>query len=112
MAAIAATVALGAGLAPAQFLRLFGVDSREVTGVATFGWRLFAVRIGYLSARAMRGDAAARDAFLPIQFLDQAVIWHAFATRSVPRRASLLAAGTSAAIIALDHRRRAAERNA
>jgi len=111
MGAIGATVALGAGLAPARFLRLFGIDSREVTGVATLGWRLFAVRIGYLSARALRGDAFARDAFLPIQFLDQAVFWHAFATRSVPRRASLLAAGTSAAIIALDHRRRTAERH-
>lgn len=73
-----------------------------------FGWRLFAVRTAYLSVQAWRRDRSAREAFLPVQALDQVVFWHAFATRSVPRRAALLAAATSGAIIALDlHRRRA-----
>ena len=54
----------------------------------------------------MRGDPTARNAFLPVQLLDQAVFWHAFGTRSVPRRAAVLAAATSGVIIALDVKRR------
>jgi hypothetical protein len=80
-----------------------------VTGAAEFGWRLFAVRTAYLSALSARGGAAARAAFLPIQLLDQAVFWHAYASGSVPRRAALMAAAASGAIIALDLSRRAAE---
>lgn len=106
MSAIGLAVATGAGLAPRQFLRLFGVPDDEVTGAATFGWRLFAVRTAYLGALAMKGDEAARRAFLPIQILDQAVFWHAFARRSVPRPAPLLAAAASGVIIALDLERR------
>jgi hypothetical protein len=106
MAAVGATVAAGTGLAPRQFLRLFGIDPSEVTGAAAFGRRLFAVRTAYLSALAARGNATAQDAFLPVQVLDQAVFWHAFATRSVPRRAALMASAASAAIIALDAVRR------
>ena len=87
---------------------MFGIAPREVTGAAAFGWRLFAVRTGYLSALAWRGDETARAAFLPVQLLDQVVFWHVFAARSVPRRAALLAAGTSGAIVALDVRRRRA----
>ncbi len=108
MAAIGGSVAVASAVAPRAFLRLFGIAPREVTGAAAFGWRLFAVRTGYLSVLAWRGDAAAREAFLPVQLLDQAVFWHAFATRSVPRRAPVLAAATSGAIIALDARRRRA----
>lgn len=106
MAGIGATVALGAGLSPGRFLRLFGISSREVTGPAAFGWRLFAVRTAYLSGKALWGDQGARNAFLPVQLLDQVVFWHAFANRSVPRRAALMAAGASGAIIALDLKRR------
>jgi len=106
MAAIGATVAASSALAPVQFLRAFGIDRREVTGAAVFGWRLFAVRTAYLSALAMRGNETARAAFLPVQVLDQMVFWHAFATRTVPRRAALLAAGASGAMIALDAARR------
>ena len=77
-------------------------------GVLTFiGWRLVAARNVYISALALRGNETARDAFLPIQLLDQVVFWHAIATRSVPRRAGLMAAGASGAIIALDVARRA-----
>lgn len=106
MAAVAAGVATASMLSPRAFLRLFGIPGHEVTGAAAFGWRLFAVRTGYLSALAARGDDAAVAAFLPVQLLDQVVFWHAFATRSVPRRASLLAVATSGAIIVLDLRRR------
>ncbi len=53
MAAIGATVAAGAGLAQRSFLRLFGIDPRDVTGAGAFGWRLFAVRTGYLSLQKM-----------------------------------------------------------
>ena len=108
MALIGAAVASGAALAPRPFLRLFGIAPEEVTGAAAFGWRLFAVRTGYLSALAFRGNDTARDAFRPVQLLDQAVFWHAFATRSVPRRAALMAAGASGAILVLDGRRRSA----
>jgi hypothetical protein len=106
MAAIGGTVALASAARPRAFLRMFGIAPREVTGAAAFGWRLFAVRTAYLSVIAWRGDATARAAFLPIQMLDQVVFWHAFAERSVPRRAALLAAATSGAIVALDVRRR------
>ena len=107
MAGIGATVAVGAGLAPRAFLRLFGIARRDVTGATAFGWRLFAVRTAYLSALAARGDQTARNAFLPVQALDQIVFWHAFFDRSVPRRAAVMAASASAAIIALDLKRRA-----
>jgi hypothetical protein len=106
MAGIGATVAAGSALAPRPFLRLFGIGPREVTGAAEFGWRLFAVRTAYLSALALRGDPAARAAFLPVQVLDQVVFWHAFANRSVPRRAAVMAAAASGVIVALDLRRR------
>jgi hypothetical protein len=36
MAAIGATGAAGSGLAPGQFLTLFGVDRRDVTGAAAW----------------------------------------------------------------------------
>jgi hypothetical protein len=106
MTTIAAVVALGSAASPRQFLRPFGVDPADVTGAAELGWRLFAVRTGYLAVRAARGDASAQAAFLPVQALDQAVFWHAFATRSVPRRAAVMAAGASGAIVALDLARR------
>lgn len=108
MAGIALAVAAGSALAPAPFLRAFGIDRADVTGTAAFGWRLFAARNVWIGVRALRGDRSAEAAFLPVQALDQAVFWHAFATRSVPRRASLLAAGASGVIVALDLARRRA----
>lgn len=108
MAAIGGTVALASARSPRAFLRVFGIAPSEVTGAGAFGWRLFAVRTAYLSGLAWRGNSTARDAFLPVQMLDQLVFWHAFKTRSVPRRAALLAAATSGAIIVLDLRRRRA----
>lgn len=106
VAAVALAVAAGCTAAPTPFLRLFGIHPADVTGAAAFGWRLFAMRNVWISARALRGDPSAEAAFLPIQLLDQAVFWHAFATRSVPRRASVLAAAVSGVIVALDLARR------
>lgn len=108
MAAIGGGVSVAAAVSPRLMLRAFGIPAAEVTGAAAFGWRLFAVRTAYISALAARGDATAAAAFLPVQLGDQAVFWHAYARRSVPRRASVLAATTSAAIIALDLQRRRA----
>ncbi len=106
MAAIGGTVATASAVAPGPFLRIFGIDPAEVTGAAAFGWRLFAARTAYLSFLAARGNETARDAFLPVQLLDQVVFWHAFKRRSVPRRAAVLGAVTSGGIIALDLQRR------
>ena len=106
MAAIGTTVAVGSAVSPRAFLRPFGVPPHDVTGAAALGWRLFAVRTAYISGLALRGNATARDAFLPIQLLDQAVFWHAVRTRSVPRQAALLAAAASGVIVALDLYRR------
>lgn len=110
MTGLGGAVSLAAAVSPRALLGGFGIAPREVTGTAAFGWRLFAVRTAYLSAAGWRGDEAARRAFLPVQLLDQAVFWHAYGTRSIPRRAAALAAGTSGAIVALDLVRRTAQR--
>lgn len=106
MAAIAGTVALGSVAAPRPFLRLFGVGPEEVTGATRLALGLFAARNAYIAARALQDDPAAKDAFLPIQALDQVVFWHAFATRTIPRPGAALAATVSGAIVVLDVRRR------
>lgn len=102
MAAIGLSVGLGALLSPKRLMRLFGVPASEITGAGALGWRLFAIRTLYLSGRAFEGDEAAREAFLPVQLLDQAVFLHAYRTRQPSRYAAVLAMATSAAIIALD----------
>lgn len=109
-AGVGLTVGTAAAISPRTLLRLFGVDRREVTGAAAFGWRLFAVRTLYISLSALRGRRAATDAFLPVQILDQVVFAHAYRTRAVPRPGALLAMATSGAIIMLDLLRRSAER--
>jgi len=111
MAGIAAIVALGTAFSPRLFFGVFGIRPEDVNGTALFGWHLFAVRTGLLALLAARGSRTALDAFLPIQLLDQAVFWQAFVTRSVPRRASLMAAAVSALIIAVDLYRRSASRS-
>lgn len=98
---------LAAAVSPRRLQRLFGVPDDAITGAGQLGWRLFAARNLYLTAQAVRGDRTALDAFGHLQPIDQVVFWHAFATRSVPRVTSLLAAATSGAIVGLDlHRRR------
>ena len=83
-------------------LSLFGVESGEVTGAASFGWRLFGVRTVAISAAALAGSRVAREAFLPVQLADQLVFAHALRSRSVAPRTAGMAIATSAAIIALD----------
>lgn len=106
MAGVALVVAAAATAAPVRLLAAFGVAPADVTGAAAFGWRLFAMRNVWIAVQALRGDPSAEAAFLPVQVLDQAVFWHAYATRSVPRRASVLAATASGVIVALDLARR------
>jgi hypothetical protein len=101
-ASLAMAVGASSIASPRTMLRLFGIAPREVTGAAAFGWRMFGVRTAYVAAQAYRGDASARAAILPVQLADQAVFAHAFRTRSVPRRAAVLAMATSGALIALD----------
>ncbi len=106
MAGIGMAVAITSALSPRTFARAYGIPPSDMTGGGAFGWRLFAMRTAYLSARALAGDRAARDAFLPVQVLDQAVFAHALRTRAIPRPAAVLAMLTSGAIIALDLERR------
>lgn len=106
MITIGGAVGLAAGVAPAHLQRAFGIDAADVTGSNRLGWRLFATRNLYLTARALQGDPTAVAAFGQLQALDQVVFWHAFASRSVPRITAVLAATTSAAIVALDLHRR------
>lgn len=109
MIALGGGVGLAAALAPALLQRSFGIAADDVTGSNRLGWRLFATRNLYLSARAMAGDPAAITAFGHLQALDQLVFWQAFATRSIPRRTAVLAATTSAAIVGFDIHRRSAD---
>lgn len=106
MLVIGGGVGLAAALAPRTLQRLFGVPAEEISGPGLLGWRLFATRNLYLTARALTGHPDGLAAFGPLQVLDQAVFWHAFASRSVPRPTALAAAATSASIVALDLRRR------
>ena len=106
MATIGLTVGIAAAVAPTQLQRFFGVPSDRITAAGDFGWRLFAVRNLYLSGLALAGERSAIAAFLPVQLLDQMVFWHAFATHSVPRRTSTLAAAASGMIISVDLVRR------
>ena len=106
MIALGGGVGLAAAFAPTLLQRSFGIPLSDVTGSNRLGWRLFATRNLYLTARAMQGDSIAIDGFGHLQALDQVVFWHAFAERSVPRPTAVLAAATSAAIIGFDMHRR------
>lgn len=106
MIALGGGIGAAAAIAPTLLQRTFGVPRADITGAGQLGWRLFAARNLYLSVRAAQGDATAMAAFGHLQALDQAVFWHAFATRSVPRSTSLLAAATSLAVVGLDAHRR------
>lgn len=108
MIALGGSVGIAAALAPTFLQRSFGIAADDVTGSNKVGWRLFATRNLYLTARAMKGDPTAIQAFGHLQSLDQVVFWHAFAKRSVPRRTAVLAAAASAAIVGLDIHRRTA----
>lgn len=106
MIAIGGGIGLAAAISPTMLQRAFGIDPSEITGANLFGWRLFATRNLYLTAKALQGDATAISAFGQLQALDQVVFWQALATRTVPARTAVLAAATSAAIVVLDRHRR------
>lgn len=108
MIALGGGIGAAAAIAPDLLQRTFGIPAAELTGAGRLGWRLFATRNLYLTARALGGNSTALDAFGHLQVLDQAVFWAAFADRSVPRRTSALAIATSTAIVALDRHRRGA----
>lgn len=106
MIALGGSVGVSAAVAPAVLQRCFGIAESDITGAGRLGWRLFAARNLYLTARAVQGDRSAVAAFGHLQALDQAVFWQAFVTRSVPRTTSVLAAATSLVIVGLDAHRR------
>ncbi len=111
MAAIGLGVSAASALAPVLFHRTFGL-AEEPTGSSRLGWRLFAVRTATLSVLAARGSHTARDAFLPVQLMDQAASWWGRSRRELPLRTTLMASVASGAIIALDAHRRAEQRSA
>lgn len=110
MAAIGMSVSIGATVAPRLFLGVFGLGD-EATGAARLGWRLFAARTATISVLAATGNTTARDAFLPIQLMDQAAWWWGYRRREIPLQTATMASVASGAIIALDLRRRAVGRS-
>lgn len=112
MLAIGGTVGVAALVSPTTLQRLFAVPAEDIRGPGQLGWRLFGARNVYLTWRALGGHPDGLAAYGPLQALDQAVFWDAFARRSVPRVTSSLAIAASGAIVALDVRRRAAARSA
>ncbi|WP_146175354.1 hypothetical protein [Paraconexibacter algicola] len=107
MAAIGGSVSVSSTLAPRLFFRVFGLPTEQATPGAVLGWRLMAARTAAISALAARGNATARDLFLPVQVLDKAAWWWAYSRGELPRRTTLMAAAASGAIIGLDVLRRA-----
>ena len=109
MAGIGLAVAVAAVVAPRTFLRAFGIADPP-SGATLLGWRLFAARTATLSVLAARGSRTARDAFLPVQLMDQAAWWWGHSRGELPLRTAAMATSASGAIIALDLSRRSAER--
>jgi hypothetical protein len=105
MAAIGGAVSAASALAPAHFLRLFGV-AHEDNGAGRLAWRLFAVRTAGISLLAARGDRSAQSMFLPVQIMDQVAWWWGYRRGELPLRTAALAGAASGAIIVLDLRRR------
>ena len=108
MLAIGGGVGVAALVAPTVLQRTFAVPAEDIPGAGQLGWRLFGARNVYLTWRALTGHPDGIEAYGPLQALDQAVFWHAFARRSVPRTTSGLAIAASGVIVALDQRRRRA----
>ncbi len=101
-AGIGVAVGLGALVAPARLLRLYGVNPNELGGAGELGWRLFAVRNLFVGGAALGGNHTARAMVLPVQAADQALFVHALRTGSVPARAGIGAMATSGVIVALE----------
>lgn len=105
MLSIGGGVGLAAAVSPDLLLRAFGA-TESLTPGGRLGWRLFAARNIYLTARALQGDRSAEDAYAPLQALDQLAFWAAVAERGLPRRTTSLAIAASGAIVVLDRIRR------
>jgi hypothetical protein len=67
MAAIGGAVALASAVSHGFSSAVRHRPSREVTGAAVFGWRLFAMRTGYLSVQAT-GEGRKRWSLLPSRY--------------------------------------------
>lgn len=106
MAAVGGAASIGAVFAPRQFLGLLGIPRDDLTPAAVLGWRLFAARTAAVSLLAARGNATAREMFLPVQALDQLAWWEMYRRGELSLRAASTATALSAAIIGLDLRRR------
>ena len=101
IAAFALLVGIGALLSPRALLRLYGVRADELAGAGEMGWRLFAARQLLIAAAALSGNQRARDSVLLLQAPDLVIFAHSYRSRSVPRKASVLAIATAATVAAL-----------
>ena len=107
VAAFALLIGVGALLFPRALLRIYGVDPAELTGAGALGWRLFAVRHLVIAGAALSGQRQARDVVLAVQLPDIAIFAHSYATRSLPRRTSLMALASATAVALLSATARA-----
>lgn len=105
MAGIAAMVAALSVGRPRLLARLLLLDPDEMTGTARFALRLFATRNAWVVWRSLAGDAEVQAAYVPVQYLDQAVFWGSALDGSIPKRSAALTATVSGVIIAVGRRR-------
>lgn len=107
MAGIAAAVAALSIGRPQLLARILLLDPDELTGTARFALRLFATRNAWIVWRSLAGDVEVQEAYVPVQYLDQAVFWGSALDGSIPKRSAALAATISGAIIVAGQRRAA-----
>ena len=101
VAGFALLIGIGALLFPRALLRTYGVDPTELTGAGALGWRLFAVRHLVIAGAALSGHRQARDVVLAVQLPDIAIFAHSYATRSLPRRTSVMALASAGSVALL-----------
>jgi hypothetical protein len=101
VAGFALLIGIGALLFPRTLLRIYGVDASELSGAGALGWRLFAVRHLVVAGAALSGHRQARDVVLAVQLPDIAIFAHCYATRSIPRRTSILALASAGSVALL-----------
>ena len=105
MAALATAVAALSIGRPRLLARLLLLDPDEVTGTTRFALRLFATRNVWVVWRSLAGDEQVQDAYVPVQYLDQAVFWGSALDGSIPKRSAALTAAVSGVIIAAGRQR-------
>lgn len=101
VAGFALLIGIGALLFPRTLLRIYGVDPSELGGAGALGWRLFAVRHLVIAGAALSGHRQARDVVLAVQLPDIAIFARCYATRSIPRRTSVLALASAGSVALL-----------